>query len=426
LSSFSGRCYKLVKKNLLYAGTGLILVGIIAVAWSFGLLASLGFSVVGVPEETTTIQTVSNTYYLIKEPDIPIDGDLKLLSCAIHPAEFELCKEVYIQVILNGEKIKEFTPLCRPDPPGDQVSECTDMQIRWKTTGSIEGLTNVQLPSGFSGWGNVVLRTPNQFIADMPLVDSFPFEIHRESKLCMLPVGYMLATTILSANETLTMQVLKDRFNGNEVQTFCNSAPVLKIDLDSNKVIEQTVVPYKFLVQGGQYITIPDGQAWQIYGIIKTPTNILLACDKEQVYDANTNTCIAQPGFIFFCSEGIYDGTQKACIVQPDSKTICSEGVYNAESGKCEVIKTGEVICPANSQLIEEGEIQKCIFEPQLEYICKKGTLNPQTNKCEIMAEVETKLIEKMQSTQLIGFGGGIGLIVVGGLLSFLAVRRRR
>ncbi|MHA1685163.1 MAG: hypothetical protein ACTSYD_02020, partial [Candidatus Heimdallarchaeaceae archaeon] len=192
-------------------------------------------------------------------------------------------------------------------------------------------------------------------------------EFYKEPDECTIPPGYALVTEDFKAGTTISENTFV-----RPVVAFCNSYPIMKMDISSKTLNEYSTEELE-LLRDKSYVTVPSGETWKIMYVAEI-SSLTKACKPGEYVDENEN-CIPLPSFEYYCTSGTYDPDRHACLVQ--AVTRCLEGSYNEITGMCEkIISSDEVIiqCPEDSELkvLEDGT-KVCVFEP-VPY-CEMGVL---------------------------------------------------
>jgi len=262
-----------------------------------------------------------------------------------------------------------------------------------------------------------------------------PSDLHYRTYSCPLPEGYMMTAETFQAGDAVS----RYSFRYPPV-FFCERHPVLVTDA-LTAASENRIDIYKNLV-AGQTMTVPEGQTWTLFYIIKINSQLPIVCEvNDTYYNQDTGKCEKiVTGFTYVCSVGQFDPDRGLCTVQgsvetvcelgrydvslgkciwnppvqalcpdpltqdynvdkgvceytPDVEAVCQTGYYNEVSGLCEVYPEKSVICPYENSAYDP-QTDTCVYTPPVENVCEKGIYNPDTGFCEITAE-EVNICER-------------------------------
>jgi len=215
-----------------------------------------------------------------------------------------------------------------------------------------------------------------------PFVFESRQRVFKESPLCTVPSGYVIANQIFPAGSVISKQSLR-----NNPLAFCWSMPAMLLDSNSNSLIQYTTEPYVLLSQNSTY-TVPANNSLNLF-YISTPLTQTRACDVNYYVNENGD-CVPLPGWEFYCANGTWSETEHACLVQ--AVTRCVEGVYDENTNQC--IKfiqpsTTEFVCPTEfPNLINDNNVFKCVNyvnNTEQVIVCPEGftlkTVDQQLNK---------------------------------------------
>jgi hypothetical protein len=191
---------------------------------------------------------------------------------------------------------------------------------------------------------------------------SIPEYLHVRKYSCILLPDYLLVTETFDAGTPINQYSF--RF---PVNYFCNEYPIIKTDEATNKVGRDYMV-YRDIVDG-ETVTIPGGQTWTFFYVIKNNNLIPAVCDNG-TYDPELDRCVVKPGVVHVCSEGQFDPALGLCVIQAESQVICDQGYYDVVQGLC-------------------------IYHPPIQAVCLRGIYNPDREVCEYTPEVDETACEE-------------------------------